>query len=94
MSRNEVGHINKSLKTQDIPTPKILIKDHNEWTSMRHFPTRLLIPETTFSDTFAKVGNLGLKNILEKNEINDTKFTIVQTSQIKEERYILNWKKN
>ena len=53
-----------------------------------------MIPETNFSATFAKVGYRGLKNILEKNEINDTKFTIVQASQVKEEWEILNWKRN
>ena len=49
---------------------------------MGEFPTRLVIPATNFSSTFAKIGYLGLKNILEKNEINYTKFTIVQASQV------------
>ena len=61
-----------------IPTPKILIKDRKELTSTGDFPTRIVIPATNFSATFAKVGYLGLKNILEKNEINYTNFTIVQ----------------
>ena len=52
---------------------------------MGYFPTRLVIPAKHLSATFAKVGYLGLKNILEKNEINYTKFTIVQASQVKEE---------
>ena len=94
MSKNEVGHINESLKTKVIPTPKILINDHKKLTSMGELPTRLVIPATYFSATFAKVGYLGLKNILEKNEINYTKFTIVQASQVKEEWEILNWKRD
>ena len=61
---------------------------------MGEFPTRLVIPATNFSATFAKVGYLGLKNILEKNEINYTKFTIFQASQVKEDWEILNWKRN
>ena len=32
MSKNEVGHINESLKTKAIPTPKLLIKDHKKLT--------------------------------------------------------------
>ena len=44
-----------------------------------------MIPATNFSDTFAKVGYLGFKKILKKNEINYTKFTIVQASQVNEE---------
>ena len=49
------------------------------------FLTRLLIPVTNFSATFAKVGYLGLKRILENNEIKYKKFIIVQASQVKEE---------
>ena len=94
MYKNEVGHINESLRTKSIPTPKLLIKDHKKLRGMGEFPTRLVIPATNFSATFAKVGYLGLKNILENNEINYTKFTIVQSSQVKEEWEILNWKRN
>ena len=57
---------------------------------MVELPTRLAIPATNFSATFAKVGCLELKNILKKNEINYTKFTIVQASQVKEEWDIMN----
>ena len=58
---------------------------------MGEFPTSLVIPATNFSATLAKVGYLGLKKILEKNEIKYTKFIIVQASQVKEEWEILNW---
>ena len=61
---------------------------------MGEFPDRLVIPATKFSDHFATVGYLGLKNILEKNEINDTKFTIVQESQVNEEWEVWGWKRN
>ena len=61
---------------------------------MGEFPTRLVISATNLSATFSKVGYLGLKKLLEKNEINYTKFTIVQASQVKEEWEILNWKRN
>ena len=77
-----------------IPTPKLLIKYHKKLTSMGEFPTRPVIPATNFSATFSKVGYLGLKKILEKNEINYTKFTIVQASHVKEEWEIMNWKRN
>ena len=61
---------------------------------MGEFTTRLVIQATNFSATFEKIGYLGLKNILEKNDINYTKFTIVQASQVKVEWEILNWKGN
>ena len=82
MYKNKVGHINESLRTKYIPTPKLLIKDHNKLTINGDLPTRLVIPAKHFSSTFAMVGYLGLKNILEKNEINYTIFTIVQASQV------------
>ena len=85
ISKNEVGHINEPLKTKAIATPKLLIKDHKKLTGKGLFPTRLVIPATNFSATFAKVGNLGLKNILVKNEINSTRFTIVKASKVNEE---------
>ena len=37
---------------------------------------------------------LGLKNILEKNDINYTRFTIFQASQVKQKWEELNWKIN
>ena len=67
-----------------------MIKEHKKLTSVGEFPNRPVIPATNFSATFEKVGYLGLKNILENNEINYTKFTIVQSSQVKEEWDILN----
>ena len=66
LSKNEVGHINESLKTKAIPPPKLLIKDHKKMSNMVKVPTRLVIPATNFSANFAKIGYLGVKNILEK----------------------------
>ena len=94
MSINEVGHINESLKTKLIPTPKLLIKYHMTLTIKRHFPTRLVIPLSNLSATYEKVGYLGLKIILEKNEIIFTKLSTFQASQVKEEWEIMNWKRN
>ena len=68
-----------------IPAPKLLIKDHKTLTSKGYLPTKIVIPATNFSATFTNVGYLGLKDVLEKNEINYTGFTIVQVSQVKEE---------
>ena len=45
MPKNVLGHIYESLKAKAIPTPKLLIKYHNELTSMGDLPTRLVIPE-------------------------------------------------
>ena len=84
MSKNEVVNINESLKTKAIPTPKLLNKDHKKLTIKGDFPTIIVILEKKVSATFAKMGYLGLKNILEMNDIYDARFTIVQASQVKE----------
>ena len=52
-----------------------------------------MIPATNLSATFSKVGYLELKK-WEENEINYTRLTIVQPSQVKEEWESLNWKIN
>ena len=78
-------HINKSLKTKSIPTPKLLIKYNKKLTRKGELPTRLVAPAKHFLDAFEKLGFLGLKNILEKNEINYKQFTIFQASKVKEE---------
>ena len=62
ISKNEVGHINESQKKL-LQHPKLLIKDHKKLISKGKITTRLVIPETNFSATFATVGYLGLKNI-------------------------------
>ena len=59
--KNEVEHINESLKTVAIPTPKILIKDHTKLTRKGYTPTRLVILATNLSAAFSKVVYLGLK---------------------------------
>ena len=84
ISKNEVEHINESLKTVAIPTPKILIKDHTKLTRKGYTPTRLVILATNLSAAFSKVVYLGLTNIMEHNNINYTRFTIVQESHVKD----------
>ena len=51
---------------------------HKKLTNKLDFPTRHVISVTNFSEAFATVGYLGLKNILEKNEINYTILKIVK----------------
>ena len=76
MSKNGAGHTNESSKTKAIPTTKLLIKCHKKLTNIGDLTTRLVIPATKLSDNSAKVGYLYLRNILEKNEIKFTRFTI------------------
>ena len=72
-----MGHINESIKTKAFPTPKLLITDHKKGTRIGDLPDRLVIQATNFSSTFVKVGYLSLTDILEKNDIIYSRFTIV-----------------
>ena len=71
------------LKKNIIPTPNILIKDHNILTRKGYFPTRLIIQPAILLDTCAKVGYLGLENIMDTNDMNYTKFKTVHESKVK-----------
>ena len=93
LSKSEAVHINESLKTKSIPTPKLLIKNHKKPNKNGEFPTRLVIPATNFTATFAKVGYLGLKAILDNHQVNYFKNTITQASQVKEHWEKLEWKR-
>ena len=76
LSESKVGHINESLKTKPISTPKLLIKYHKNPNTNSEFTPRLVIPETNFTATFAKVGYLGLKAIIDNHLVNNSKYTI------------------
>ena len=90
--KNEVEHINESLKTVAIPTPKTFIKDHTKLTRKEYLPTKLVIPATDFSATFKKWFTWDWKIYLGNNNINYTRFTIVQESHVKDKWEEFNWK--
>ena len=58
MSKNDVGHINESLKTKATPTTKLLIKYHKKLKMNGDFPTRLAILSINLSGNFEMVGYL------------------------------------
>ena len=80
--KSEVGHINESIK-KPIPTSKLLIKDHKEPNTNGDFTTRLVVPATNVTATFAKVGYISLKEILDNHQVDYRKYTITQASQVK-----------
>ena len=92
LSKKEAKHIAKMIKSRSIPTPKLLIKDHKKPNANGEFPTRLVIPATNFSATFAKVQYMGLKKILDENGVIYNRFTIIQASDLKEKWEKLNLK--
>ena len=62
--------------------PKLLIKNHTLDTKEK-YPTQLVIPDTNFIATFSKVEYLALKALLDKNNVDYSKFTITQASDLR-----------
>mmetsp|Transcript_59900 Transcript_59900/g.71327 ORF Transcript_59900/g.71327 Transcript_59900/m.71327 type:complete len:290 (-) Transcript_59900:549-1418(-) len=82
LGRDEKAFIERTLKTKQIPSSELLIKDHKARKNGQ-FPLRLVIPTTNFTACFSKVGYLGLKQVLDSYDIDYSRFTIAQASYLK-----------
>ena len=49
------------------------------------FPTRLAIPITNFTVTFSKLGYVGIKKVLDNNDVNHERFMVKQSVDLKRE---------
>ena len=83
MSVQEEKMLRQSIATREIPSPKLIIKDHNTINEKAGFPTRLVIPATNFTAIFYKIVYLGIKRMLKKGKVNYSRFSIVQISDLK-----------
>ena len=54
--------------TQEIPSKKLLIKDHKKINRKGEYSTRLAIPISNFTTTFFNAGYLGIKKDTVQNE--------------------------
>ena len=70
LADKEYNYFTNFLKQQDIPTPKLLVKDHKKRDTDGNFPTRLVVPATNFTAAFRNWGYLGIKSIFDMNDIN------------------------
>eukprot|EP00957_Ditylum_brightwellii_P077623 5899262-Ditylum_brightwellii.AAC.1 len=84
LTKNERDFLQEGIASKAILQSQLLVKDHKEPEEDGSFPTRLVIPATNFTATFSKLGYLGIKQILYDNEVNYSRFTIIQASDIKE----------
>jgi hypothetical protein len=71
------------LKSKSIPSPKLLIKDHQPLDAWGVYPTHLVIPATDFTSAYPKMGYLGIKRIFDEAKIDYSKKTIVQALTVK-----------
>jgi GIY-YIG catalytic domain len=83
LSMKETLFLKQSIDSKAIPSPKLLIKDHKKVDNKGNFPTRLVVPANNFTSAFPKLGYLGIKKILDANNVNYMKRTIIQASDLK-----------
>lgn len=89
ISANEHNYIKSTIMKRDIPTIKLLSKDHKKMKD-GNYPTRLVVPAKNYTAGFPHVGYKGIKNIMDRNNINYSRKTIVQASHLKEQLEDLN----
>ena len=61
LSSQEEQFVRQSLAMQEIPYPKLSIKDPNTFDKKGEYPTRLVIPATNFTLIFYKIQYPGIK---------------------------------
>ena len=93
LSDNEIKFLKSTLKTKNIPTPKLIIKDHKKPNEEGDFPSRLIVPANNFTSAFPRLGYLGIRRIFDSNKIKYETHTISQASSLKEELEKINLKK-
>ena len=84
-SKKERAFLTEKIKSKAIPTPRLLIKDHKKKRSDGNFDTRLVVPATNFTAGFSKISYMGIKKLLDKNNVWYGKHNIVQAVDLKEE---------
>ena len=67
----------QSLATKAIPSPKLLINDHETINEKGESPTRLVIPAMKFTARFSKISYLGIKMLLDKGKVKYSRVSIV-----------------
>ena len=95
LSKKEFEAIKESIDMKEIPTPKLLVKDHKKRDATTgNYPTRLIVPAGNFTVGFSCLGYLAIKNIFDNNNIDYGKHTIVQASHLKQQLESLQLKKD
>ena len=60
LDEKEYNFLKSTLKTRNIPTPKLIIKDHKKLNEEGDFPSRLIVPANNFTSAFPRLGYLGI----------------------------------
>ena len=94
LSDQEYLFLQKNLLTKNIPTPKLIIKDHKKQNEQGEYPSRLIVPANNFTSAFPRLGYLGIKHIFDSHKIIYDRHTITQASDMKKKLEKLGIRKN
>jgi hypothetical protein len=84
LSDDEYNYIKQTIKKMNVPTVQLLVKDHKDKDENVDHPTPLVVPAKNFIAGFPHVSQHGLRHILDRNEIDYSKKTIIQASHLKQ----------
>ena len=83
MDEGEQGYVESWIKSRDVPTPRLLVKDHKDRKKDGFWPVRLVIPATNYTQCFAKMGYKIIKKTFDERGVNYDKYTIKQAKCLK-----------
>ena len=85
MCKGEKKHVEIWINRRDVPTPRLLVKDHKKIGKDGYYPTRLVIPANSFTQVFGKMRYLLIKSLFDMYGVEYNKYTILQAKSLKED---------
>ena len=83
MDKREQDYVEKWIKSRDVPTPRLLVKDHKDKKENGFWPVRLVIPATNYTQCFANMGYKIIKLSFDRHNIDYMKYTLNQAKCLK-----------
>eukprot|EP00957_Ditylum_brightwellii_P129950 9911671-Ditylum_brightwellii.AAC.1 len=75
--------LNKGIASKATSQPQLLMEDQKDKKENGNYPTRLAIPAMTFMAKFSKISYIGIKRVLDDNQVNYATLMIIQASDLK-----------
>ena len=83
MEKGEQDYVKSWIKSRDVPTPRLLGKDHKDRKEDGFWPVRLVIPATNYTQCFAKMGYKIIQKTFDERGVKYMKYTIKQAKCLK-----------
>lgn len=96
LSENEFKAIREKIKSRNVPTPKLLFKDHKDVNLDGSYDSRFVLSLDNFASGLPKVGYKAIKKVFDRNNINYERYGIKNSLDVKEklEKLDINLKKH